>query len=103
MTKQKSCYSIVNEKKLVKKKGGIKLLDITASNSVVAVRLKNVISEKGLKQAAIATKAGFTAQELNDMLNGRRIMRAADIASLINVVKEFGVDANYLFGIKKGE
>lgn len=103
MTKQESCYSIVNEKKLVKKKGGIKLLDITASNSVVAVRLKNVISEKGLKQAAIATKAGFTAQELNDMLNGRRIMRAADIASLINVVKEFGVDANYLFGIKKGE
>ena len=56
-----------------------------------------------MKQAAIATKAGFTAQELNDMLNGRRIMRAADIASLINVVKEFGVDANYLFGIKKGE
>ena len=103
MTKQESCYSIVNEKKLVKKKGGIKLLDITASNSVVAVRLKNVISEKGLKQAAIATKAGFTAQELNDMLNGRRIMRATDIASLINVVKEFGVDANYLFGIKKGE
>lgn len=103
MTKQESYYSIVNEKKLVKKKGGIKLLDITASNSVVAVRLKNVISEKGLKQAAIATKAGFTAQELNDMLNGRRIMRAADIASLINVVKEFGVDANYLFGIKKGE
>ena len=79
------------------------MLDITASNSVVAVRLKNVISEKGLKQAAIATNAGFTAQELNDMLNGRRIMRAADIASLINVVKEFGVDANYLFGIKKGE
>ena len=97
------CSAYVNEKKLVKKKGGIKLLDITASNSVVAVRLKNVISEKGLKQAAIATKAGFTAQELNDMLNGRRIMRAADIASLINVVKEFGVDANYLFGIKKGE
>ena len=91
------------KRNLLKKKGGIKLLDITASNSVVAVRLKNVISEKGLKQAAIATKAGFTAQELNDMLNGRRIMRAADIASLINVVKEFGVDANYLFGIKKGE
>ena len=78
------------------------MLDITASNSVVAVRLKSVISEKGLKQASIAIRAGFTAQELNDMLNGRRIMRAADIASLINVVKEFGVDANYLFGIEKG-
>ena len=61
------------------------MLDITASNSIVAVRLKNVISEKGLKQASVASKAGFTSQELNDMLNGRRIMRAADIASLISV------------------
>lgn len=62
------------------------MLDITASNSIVAVRLKNVISEKGLKQASVASKAGFTSQELNDMLNGRRIMRAADIASLISVI-----------------
>ena len=102
MTKQETCYNIISEKKLVIRKGGAKLLDITASNSVVAVRLKSAISEKGLKQASIAIRAGFTAQELNDMLNGRRIMRAADIASLINVVKEFGVDANYLFGIEKG-
>lgn len=72
------------------------MLDITASNSIVAVRLKNVISEKGLKQASVASKAGFTS-------HGRRIMRAADIASLISVVKDFGVDANYLFGIEKGE
>lgn len=103
MTKQETCYNIVRNKKLIKKKGGTKLLDITASNSIVAVRLKNVISEKGLKQASVASKAGFTSQELNDMLNGRRIMRAADIASLISVVKDFGVDANYLFGIEKGE
>ncbi len=79
------------------------MLDIMESNSVVAIRLKNVIAEKGLKQVSIAARAGFTAQELNDMLNGRRIMRAADIASLVNVVKDFGVDANYLFGIEKGE
>lgn len=79
------------------------MLGIAASNSVVAIRLKHIISEKGLKQASIAARAGFTAQEFNDMLNGRRIMRAADIAALINVVKEFGVDANYLFGIEKGE
>lgn len=79
------------------------MLDIATSNSIVAVQFKKVIREKGLKQASLANKAGFTAQELNDMLNGRRIMRAADIASLINVVKDFGIDANYLFGIEKGE
>lgn len=78
------------------------MLDIAASNSIVAIQLKKAITQKGLKQAFIASKAGYSAQELNDMLNGRRIMRAVDIASIINVMGEFGVDANYLFGIEKG-
>ena len=52
--------SIQRNKKFVKKKWGTKLLDITASNRIVAVRLKNVISEKGLKQVSVASKAGFT-------------------------------------------
>jgi len=73
------------------------MLDIAASNSIVAIQLKKAINQKGLKQASVATKAGYSAQELNDMLNGRRIMRAADIASIINVMGEFGFDANYLF------
>jgi len=79
------------------------LLDITSSNSIVAIRLKEAITEKGLKQTSIANRAGYTAQELNDMLNGRRIMRAADISSILKVIREFGIDANYLFGIEKGE
>ena len=74
------------------------MLDITASNSIVAIQLKKAITQKGLKQASVANKAGYSAQELNDMLNGR----AADIASIINVMGEFGIDANYLFGIEKG-
>lgn len=77
------------------------MLDINTSNSVVAVRLKNIIKEKGLKQSAIAERAGFTPQEMNDMLNGRRLMRAVDIASIISVVREFGVDANYLFNLQQ--
>ncbi|MBC5663909.1 helix-turn-helix transcriptional regulator [Dorea sp. NSJ-36] len=79
------------------------MLDITSSNSIVAIRLKEAITEKGLKQTSIANRAGYTAQELNDMLNGRRIMRAADISSILKVIREFGIDANYLFGIEKGE
>ena len=79
------------------------MLDITSSYSIVAIRLKEAITEKGLKQTSIANRAGYTAQELNDMLNGRRIMRAADISSILKVVREFGIDANYLFGIEKGE
>ena len=79
------------------------MLDITSSNSIVAIRLKEAITEKGLKQTSIANRAGYTTQELNDMLNGRRIMRAADISSILKVIREFGIDANYLFGIEKGE
>lgn len=73
------------------------MLDISTSNSVVAKNLKNIISRKALKQTALAERAGYSPQELNDMLNGRRLMRAVDIAAILNVVKEVGVDANDLF------
>ncbi|MGN1165114.1 MAG: helix-turn-helix domain-containing protein [Lachnospiraceae bacterium] len=75
------------------------MLDICTSNSVVADNLKSIIHSKGLKQSAIAKKAGFSAQEFNDMLNGRRLMRAVEIARIIDVLD--GVDANTLFGIEK--
>lgn len=73
------------------------MLDIKASNSIVAANLKRYIDDKGLKQSAIAQKAGFSAQEFSDMLNGRRLMRAVDISRTIEVLD--GVDANMLFGI----
>ncbi len=44
------------------------MLDIAASNSIVAIQLKKAITQKGLKQASIASKAGYSAQELNDIL-----------------------------------
>lgn len=73
------------------------MLDIQTSNSIVANRLQEIIEEKGLKQSAIAEKSGFTAQELNDMLKGRRLMRAVDIAAIVAVLEPIGVDANELF------
>lgn len=102
--------------KIIKNAGGV----ITHPYGSVVRSLLVAILELGVEQVMVightdcgvqgmdgnellASKAGFTSQELNDMLNGRRIMRAADIASLISVVKDFGVDANYLFGIEKGE
>ena len=79
------------------------MLDIQTSNSVVANRVREIIKEKGLKQTALAEKAGFTIQEFSDMLNGRRLMRAVDIASIINALKDVGVDANYLFMVNPNE
>lgn len=43
----------------------------------------------------------MTAQELSDMLNGRRIIKVIDIQKLLEVLGEFNVDANYLFGIEE--
>ena len=79
------------------------MLDIQTSNSIVANRVREIINEKGLKQPAIAEKAGFSTQEFSDMLNGRRLMRAVDIASIISALRGVGVDANYLFMVDSAE
>ncbi len=70
------------------------MVDIGASNTVVAENIKCIIEDRSLKQSAIAKKAGFSVQEFNAMLNGRRLMRAAEIISIMDVL---GVDANTLF------
>lgn len=79
------------------------MLDIQTSNSIVANRVREIIKEKGLKQTAIAEKAGFSTQEFSDMLNGRRLMRAVDIASIISALRGVRVDANYLFMVDSAE
>lgn len=79
------------------------MLDIQTSNSIVANRVREIIKDKGLKQTALAKKAGFSPQEFSDMLNGRRLMRAVDIASIINVLRDVGVDANYLFMVNTND
>ena len=79
------------------------MLDMQTTNSIVANRVREIIKEKGLKQTAIAEKAGFSTQEFSDMLNGRRLMRAVDIASIISALRGVGVDANYLFMVDSAE
>ncbi len=77
-------------------------MNISECNEPVASGTKRIIAEKGLKNIRVAEKAGFNSQQFSDMLNGRRLMRAADIASIIGVIKEYGIDANYLFGLERG-
>lgn len=69
-------------------------MDIGASNTVVAKNIKNIIEDRSLKQSAIAKKAGFSTQEFNAMLNGRRLIKAVEMVSIMNVLD---VDANTLF------
>ncbi len=76
------------------------MLDIDASNAVVAKNIKNIIEARSLKQSAIARKAGFSTQEFNAMLNGRRLIKAIEMVSIMDVL---GVDANTLFSRKRKE
>lgn len=64
--------------------------------SIVAINAKNIINERCLKQCAIAVKAGYTKQQFNDMLAGRKAIRDTDILRIATVLE---VDANTLFGI----
>lgn len=71
------------------------MIDIATSNAVVAENIKRIIDERSLKQSAIAKKAGFTTQEFNAMLKGRRLIKAIEMVSIMDVLN---VDANTLFG-----
>ena len=51
-------------------------------NTPAAENISRLINENGLKQVYVAEKAGFTPQELSDMLNGRRLIKACDIPKL---------------------
>ena len=44
-------------------------------NSIVAPNIAGIIAEKCLKQSAVAKKAGYSRQQFNDMLKGRKVIR----------------------------
>lgn len=58
-------------------------MQIAECNAPVAKNIAGVIENKGLKQVYIAEKAGYSPQELNDMLNGRRLIKANDMEFIL--------------------
>lgn len=70
------------------------------NNSVVPENIERIIREKGIKQCAVAEKAGYSKQQFNDMLNGRKIIKAVDI---LTIAQALGVFPNDLYGIKEEE
>lgn len=88
------------DKEKLRKRKEEYILTISEANAPLSKGMQAIIAEKGFKNLYIAQKAGFTSQELSDMLNGRRLIKACDIPKLADAL---GVDANYLFGIEKGE
>lgn len=67
-------------------------------NAPAANNISRLIEEKGLKQIYVAEKAGYKAQELNDMLNGRRLIKACDIPRLALALN---VEINEIYSVGK--
>ncbi len=64
--------------------------------SIVADNTKNIIRAKGLKNKAVAERAGYTEQKFSSMLNGRKVIESMDI---LRIAKALEVTPNDLFGI----
>lgn len=77
-------------------------MTISEANEPLAKGVQIIISEKGLKNLYIAQKAGYSQQELSDMLNGRRLIKACDIPRIATAL---GVKADdiYAAGQKGGK
>ena len=71
---------------------------IAESNAPAADNILKLIEKKGLKQVYVAEKAGYKAQELNDMLNGRRLIKVRDITRLALALD---ADINEIYAIGK--
>lgn len=71
---------------------------VTECNTPVAANVAAIVSEKGIKQSAIAKRIGVTDQQFSDMLNGRRIIKACDIPK---IAEALDVEPNDLYRIKK--
>lgn len=69
-------------------------------STAVIPNIRKIINERGLKQCAIAEKAGYSKQQFNAMLTGRKLITDADILKIIIALE---VDANTLFMAGKDE
>ena len=66
--------------------------------SIVAENTRNIIKAKGLKNKAVAEKAGYSEQKFSRMLNGQKVIESSDILRISNALD---VTPNDLFGINK--
>ena len=64
----------------------------------VAAGIERIIRDKGFVQGIIAQKAGFTDQQLCDMLKGRKIIRAD---YLVPIAVALGVSVQDIFDAGK--
>lgn len=65
------------------------------NKSTIAENTKRIISQRGLKNRAVALRAGFSEQQFSAILHCRRVIKAADVIAIANALE---VTPNELFG-----
>lgn len=63
--------------------------------SIIADNTRRIIKERGLKQCAVASKAGYDIKKFNNLLTGRKVITDKDIQAIANALH---VTPNELFG-----
>lgn len=63
-------------------------------NCVIPNNIDRIIRERGLKQCAVAEKAGYSKAQFSAMLNGRKIIKPCDAVAIADVL---GVEMNELY------
>lgn len=58
-------------------------------------KIYEIMKERCMKQAAVATAAGYSPREFNDLLKGRRKFKAADV---VPICRALDITPNFLFG-----
>lgn len=72
------------------------------NESIVAANIRSIIKKSGLKQYAVAEKAGYTGKAFSDMLNGRKTITAehiTPIAKSLSSLTNTAVTPNDLLGL----
>lgn len=63
-------------------------------NTIVAPNVKRIINARGLKQSAVAKRAGYSEQQFSAIVNGRKIAKDVDVLRIANAL---GVDVTELY------
>ena len=69
-------------------------------NFVLPINIARIINEKGMKQCAVAERAGYSKQQFSDMLNGRKIIKPCDAYAISETL---GATMNDLFEMRGGD
>lgn len=51
-------------------------------NAMIPANIITLIRAKGMKNGAVAERAGYSIQQFSDMLNGRKIIKPCDVLAI---------------------